>query len=119
MVAESNDEQLALARLRAWKDAGATLLFSFSGYSTNPFSLRVSIRGVDEPNSALVLDWLLFAIAPDTSTQPFIATDGRFVVRFAGATFTLSENPSKSVSIVRHPFSCVLTELRASAFQTV
>jgi len=69
MVAESNDEQLALARLRAWKDAGATLLFSFSGYSTNPFSLRVSIRGVDEPNSALVLDWLLFAIEPDSGAQ--------------------------------------------------
>jgi hypothetical protein len=81
--------------------------------------LTVSIRGVDEANSALVLDWLLFAIEPDTSTQPFIATDGRFVVRFADATFSLSDNPAKSVSIVRHQFSCVLTEIRASAFHAV
>ena len=36
-----------------------------------------------------MLDWLLFAVESDTSTQPFIATDGRFVVRFTGATFSL------------------------------
>jgi hypothetical protein len=29
---------------------------------------------VDEPNSAPVLDWLVFAVKPDTSTQPFVAT---------------------------------------------
>src|ERR1043166_7151638 len=114
MVTEGENKHLALTRLRAWKDAGATLLFSFSGYSSNPFSLRVSVRGIDEPNPALVLDWLLFAIEPDTSTQLFIATDGRFGARFADATFSLSDNPAKSVSIVRHPFSCVLTEIRAS-----
>jgi hypothetical protein len=46
----------------------------------------------------------MFAFEADTSTQPFIATDGRFVVHFTDAMFSLSEDAATSVTIVRHPF---------------
>src|ERR1043165_284358 len=109
MASEGENKQLALARLRSWKDAGATLEFSFSGYSSaRPFSVMVSLKDVDEVGSTLLLMWLLFAVEP--GHPPFISSDGKFVVWFADATFSVSNDPVRSVLISRHPFSCVLRE---------
>ena len=79
-----------------------------------PLQSRFRVFGVDD--SSMSFRWLLFAIDPDGPTRPFVSSDGVFVVWLEGASFSLTDEPKKSVAISRGPFCCILTETRASAF---
>jgi hypothetical protein len=114
MASEDANNSLALDRVRSWKDAGATLLLSFTASRREPFTISVSVLGVDD--SSMSFRWLLFAVDPEGPTPPFVSSDGVYVVWLEGASFSLTDEPKKSVAISRGPFCCILTETRASAF---
>lgn len=119
--AESNKDSIeeVLEYARIWKDKGATLQLSISRQPDKRPDVcdKLLVSVSDITYQSLAFRWRLSEVDPTGPTLPFATADGTFVIWLEGASFSMLDIPKKTIVISRGPYTCVLREVRASAFE--
>jgi hypothetical protein len=116
----TTSESLAMDQIRSWKEAGGKVRLVVTHRPDGKQWFDIPIADIswvceDEGESRIS-----FAFAIDTSDalpmRSFARAECRLEISLENTSLTLQDNPKKSLTISRKDFTCVLTELRATAF---